>query len=91
VLDAMTNGGLGVAFFSPLNAQRYFFSYRPIQVSPIGIGHFFNGRGLSILMSEVLWIWWPALVFAALIRISQWCRRADAPPLTADANHSPGD
>ena len=37
-LDAMTDGGLGVAFFSPFNNRRYFFSWTPIRVSPIGIG-----------------------------------------------------
>ena len=45
VLDAMTNGGLGVAFFAPFNNERYFFSFRPIQVSPIGIKNFFGEAG----------------------------------------------
>ena len=40
LLDAMTDGGLGVAFFSPLDTTRYFFSFRPAVVSPIGIGKF---------------------------------------------------
>nr|HRC76832.1 rhodanese-like domain-containing protein [Kouleothrix sp.] len=30
VLDAMTDGGLGVAFFAPFSATRYFFPFRPI-------------------------------------------------------------
>src|SRR5215472_16269585 len=30
VLDALTNGGLGVAFFSPFDRHRYFFPWRPI-------------------------------------------------------------
>src|SRR5262245_6834033 len=34
VLDALTNGGLGVAFFSPFDRSRYFFPWHPIQVSP---------------------------------------------------------
>src|SRR4051812_21407749 len=42
VLDAMTSGGLGVAFLSPFSNERYFFSWRPIRVSPIGIGRFFS-------------------------------------------------
>src|SRR5882724_1392240 len=45
VLDALTNGGLGVAFFSPFNNNRYFFPWRPILVSPISIGRFFSQRG----------------------------------------------
>ena len=61
VLDAMTNGGLGVAFFSPFSNRRYFFPIRPIQVSPIGAGKFFGPKGLAVLRSELLWVWLPAM------------------------------
>jgi inner membrane protein len=40
LLDAMTDGGLGVAFFSPFDNHRYFLPWRPIRVSPIGVGRF---------------------------------------------------
>jgi inner membrane protein len=62
VLDAMTNGGLGVAFFSPFDTQRYFLPWRPIVVSPIGVGRFFSDHGLAVLRSELLWIWLPTLL-----------------------------
>ncbi len=62
VLDAMTTGGLGVAFFAPFNNHRYFFSFRPIKVSPIGVAEFFKGRGMVVIKSEALWIGVPALV-----------------------------
>ena len=39
VLDALTNGGLGIAFFSPFNRERYFFPWTPEQVSQIGRAH----------------------------------------------------
>ena len=71
VLDAMTNGGLGVAFFSPFSNTRYFFPFHPIQVSPIGAGRFFSAKGLAVLRSEALWLWLPsAAIFAvmALVR-----------------------
>ncbi len=71
-LDAMTNGGLGIAFFSPFNPRRYFFPWRPIPVSPIGVGIFFSARGMHILWSEVLLIWCPVLAFAVVI----WASRA---------------
>jgi inner membrane protein len=61
VLDAVTNGGLGVAFFSPFDTRRYFFPWRPVEVSPIGLG-FFGPQGLSVIRSEVVWIWLPSLV-----------------------------
>lgn len=67
VLDAMTNGGLGVAFFSPFNNSRYFLPWRPIVVSPISVHRFFSGRGYAVLQSELLWIWLPAILFAGLV------------------------
>jgi len=71
LLDAMTNGGLGIAFFSPFDRTRYFFPWRPILVSPIGAG-FFSGRGVEVLLSELLWVW-PAAIAVGLILRS--CRR----------------
>ena len=71
VLDAMTNGGLGVAFFSPFSTQRYFFPWRPILVSPIGPGRFFSARGLRIIGNEIVWVWCPTLVLLALIKLLQ--------------------
>jgi inner membrane protein len=59
-LDAMTDGGLGVAFFSPFNTTRYFLPWTPIRVSPIGITRFFSYRGLVVIQSELLWIWLPS-------------------------------
>lgn len=64
LLDAMTNGGLGVAFFSPFDNTRYFLPWRPIVVSPISIARFFSERGLAVLQSELLWIWIPAGLLA---------------------------
>jgi inner membrane protein len=66
ILDAMTNGGLGVAFFAPFQNDRYFFSWRPIQVSPIGLRNFFAEGGLHVLRTEFLWIWLPAAIIYAL-------------------------
>jgi inner membrane protein len=66
VLDAMTNGGLGVAFFSPFDRDRYFFPWRPLRVSPIGTGVFFSSRGVQVLSSE-RWVWGSALVVSALL------------------------
>jgi inner membrane protein len=77
LLDAMTDGGLGVAFFSPFNNTRYFLPWRPIRVSPIGVTRFFSHRGLEVVQSELLWIWLPA----ALLLLSAWLiRRLAAPP-----------
>jgi inner membrane protein len=78
-LDAMTNGGLGVAFFSPFDNRRYFLPWRPITVAPISVGRFFNARGIAIMQNEVLWIWIPTMVFAA----SVWMLRRRSAETTA--------
>lgn len=62
VLDAFTNGGLGVAFFAPFDSTRYFFPWRPIEVSPIGVGGFFTERGREVLWSEMKFVWLPCAV-----------------------------
>ena len=61
LLDAITNGGLGVAFFSPFDTSRYFFPFHPVEVSPINVARFLRGRGLEVLASEAKWIGLPAL------------------------------
>src|SRR5262245_78134 len=61
LLDAMTDGGLGVALFSPFDEGRYFFTFRPIRVSPIGLA-VFSRWGLRALSSEILWVWAPLLL-----------------------------
>jgi inner membrane protein len=61
LLDAMTNGGLGVALFAPFENSRHFFSFRPIAVSPLGIHNFLNSNGLSVLKNEFIWIGLPSL------------------------------
>ena len=69
ILDAFTNGGLGIALLSPFNTKRYFFWATPIEVSPISLEKFLNGRGLAILANEFLWVWLPCIGFALLARI----------------------
>ena len=66
LLDMLTNGGLGVALFAPFTAQRYFFPWHGIEVSPLSLRAFFSPRGWQILRNEAQWIWLPAALFAAL-------------------------
>lgn len=63
ILDAMTTGGLGVAFFSPWDNTRHFFDWRPIKVSPIGIKNFFSEWGLRVILSELIYIFIPGIVY----------------------------
>jgi inner membrane protein len=69
VLDAMTDGGLGVAFFAPFYNERYFFPWRPIEVSPIGIEPFLSGRGLQVIISEIKWIWIPSALLVSAVTL----------------------
>lgn len=66
LLDAMTNGGLGVALFWPFTADRLFLPWTPVEVSPIGISGFFTERGAVVLLSEFKWIWMPLVLVTAI-------------------------
>lgn len=67
LLDMLTNGGHGIALFWPFDDQRYFFAWRPIQVSPLAPARFVT-KAAAVARSEILWIWLPALAFAAALR-----------------------
>lgn len=69
LLDAMTDGGLGVALFAPFHNDRYFAPFRPIVVSPLEPYKFFSRRALGILRSEFVWVGLPSLGFAVLAQI----------------------
>jgi inner membrane protein len=93
VLDAMTNGGLGVAFFAPFDTRRYFLPWRPIAVSPIGIGRAFSARSLHIVWTEMVWLWAPIAALTILL----WLLRrttaeagpvVPAPAVRADAGRN---
>jgi inner membrane protein len=62
----MTNGGLGVALFWPFSSGRIFLPFRPIQVSPIGVGNFFSEWGLWVIASELVWVLIPALIIGTI-------------------------
>lgn len=66
LLDAMTSGGLGVAFFSPWDNTRYFLPWRPIKVSPLGIENFFSNWGWQVIKSELVWIGIPCLLILSV-------------------------
>ncbi len=72
LLDAVTNGGLGIAFFSPFDLERYFLPWRPLPVSPIGIGAFFSDWGWEVIKCEARWGWAP---LAGLVLMSMGLRR----------------
>ena len=72
-LDAMTDGGLGIAFFAPFDDTRYFLPFRPIRVSPIG-RDFLGAQGLDVIMSEIVWVWFPVLAIVCAVRFYRHLR-----------------
>ena len=69
LLDALTDGGLGIALLSPFTNERFFFPWTPIVVSPIGIRGFFSRWGLEVLKSELVWVWLPSLLMVVGVRL----------------------
>lgn len=74
VLDALTNGGPGVAFFAPFGSTRYFFPWRPIPVSPLA-SHFFSEWGWRVFRAELALLWLPAALVLVLARFRAGRRR----------------
>ena len=72
LFDAMTNGGLGVAFFAPFDNTRYFLPWRPIPVSPMSAAGLMTTRGLRVIRWELA-LFWLFAIAAAL-----WDRRRPA-------------
>ena len=72
LFDAMTNGGLGVAFLAPFDNTRTWMPWRPVAVSPLSITGFLTARAWRILGTEALFIGLPwsaaCLVMALALR-----------------------
>ncbi len=66
LLDALTDGGSGVAFFAPFDTERYFFPATPILVAPLRAAALFTARGAAVMASEIVWVWIPAALFVAI-------------------------
>jgi inner membrane protein len=75
VMDALTNGGLGVAVFWPLSSERHFLPWQVVEVSPIGVRNFLSLRGLVVVWSEILWLWMPCLLMSYLVRFRERQRK----------------
>lgn len=70
LIDAMTDGGEGIAFFWPFSTARYFFPFNPIPVSPIG-NSFFSARGLHVFGAELLTLWLPCLIVGGIVGLAR--------------------
>ncbi len=80
LLDTCTNGGLGVALLWPWSSERFFAAFRPIEVSPLSVHPFFSQRGVDVLASELVWVWLPCALLAALALAARKARALDRSP-----------
>lgn len=71
VLDAFTNGGLGIAFLWPFSAERFFAPLQVIEVSPIGVSRFLSQRGVAVMWSEFVWVWVPLMMAAVAFAVAR--------------------
>jgi inner membrane protein len=85
LFDAMTSGGLGVAFFAPFDNTRYFLPWRPIPVSPMSAAGLMTSRGLRVIRWEFALFWLFAIAAALWDSRSAPRMGAAAPLLIAGA------
>ena len=67
LLDAFTDGGLGVALLWPLSHERYFAPWRPIPVAPLG-WRLLSGQGIIFMLRE-------SLIFLPAFAVALWPTR----------------
>ena len=79
ILDAFTDGGLGIGFLLPFASGRYFFPFHPLVVSPIGLGNFLGGPALAVLSSEALYVWLPIAALSIVARRRRRVSRGEGP------------
>jgi inner membrane protein len=67
--DMLTDGGRGVMLLWPLSLEKMHWPVRPVEISPLGLRGFEDGRMWEVLASEALWLVAPALILAFLCRL----------------------
>jgi inner membrane protein len=83
LLDALTNGGLGVALLWPLSDERFFSPVAPIDVAPISAYRLFTSGAARVFGSEARWVWAPCAMAATaawMLRRAVALARAGARP-----------
>jgi len=73
VLDCFTTGGKGIALLWPFSQARFFAPAQVIKVAPLTLDRLLTSRGLQVLLSELQWVWLPALAVGLLL----WALRSE--------------
>lgn len=71
LLDMMTTGGLGVAWWWPLSDARHVLPWRPIRVSPLTLQRLFGPAGRAAMVSELWFVWLPAGLACGTCRLAR--------------------
>ena len=74
LLDMLTTGGLGVAWFWPFSEARHFFPWRVIRVSPLSLQRLLSPAGREVIASELWVVWLPAAALCMSLWIAQRTR-----------------
>jgi len=85
LLDMLTTGGLGVAWWWPLSDTRHFLPWRVIRVSPLTLQRLMSPVGRAVMVSELWAVWLPAALLCGGVRLVRALRgaggaRGAAPP-----------
>jgi inner membrane protein len=87
MIDAFTDGGLGIAFLSPFDQTRYFAPWQPIPVSNFGLTSMFDHYGAHVLWTEIKLVWAPLAALTALVMAIRAITRPSRPNSVATAQH----
>ena len=77
LLDMLTTGGLGVAWFWPFSGTRHFLPWQVIKVSPLSLQRLLSPAGRAVIASELWIVWLPATASCLALWIARRVR-ADA-------------
>ena len=91
VLDALTDGGLGVGLLWPFSSERFFMPLRPIHVAPISLKALLSARGTRVIASELRWVWLPCSALAAVLALQRRRARARAVAIACASTSSRSD
>ena len=78
ILDMFTNGGLGIAVFSPFDTTRYFMPWQPLPVPNMGVSLLFTRYMGWVLLNEFIFVVLPVVLVGLGIRL---VRRSHHVPL----------
>ena len=68
LLDSVTTGGKGVGWLWPWSDERFFAPWQVIKVAPFALSKYTTPYGQQVIISELLWVWVPGIIFVGVMR-----------------------